>query len=139
LKTPAKRAESLFRAARESREWGHGLQQVQLSKHALPPNLVSFRLDRNREVGIELDYVGAQFRRREIEFPVCQPSEQAGISFIGQRVLRRLGRLAAVKVTVGKYKCIGAHFFEKDPVLIDGSVDAPDIQVLCLRCRVIEG
>ena len=50
-------------------------------------------------------------------------SEQTCISFVGKRVFCRLSRLSAVKVTVGKYECIGAHLFEEDPVLIDGGID----------------
>src|ERR1035437_4258615 len=129
---------SLCKAARYPRHRRCGLQLVYLCQYVFPVILVFFRVDRSRGVGIEVENVGAQLRRRPIELPARQPSQQLCISVVGERVLRWLGRLTTIKITIGKHQCIRAHFFEEGPVLIDGQIDALEIQVLGLRRRVLE-
>lgn len=72
----------------------------------MPMNLVPFCLDRSRGVGIKLQDVVAQFRRREIEFLLGQLAQQLCIGLIGERVFRRLGGLAAIKIAVGKHEFV---------------------------------
>jgi len=117
---------------------GHGLQLVQLAQYAFPIILVLFRLDPGREVGIKVENVGAQLRRGLIELPVRQLTQQLCIAVVREGVFRCLRRIASVKITVRQHQCVGAHFFEKDPLLIDGRIDALDVQVLGLRGRCIE-
>jgi len=40
--------------------------------------------------------------------------------------------LPAIKIAVGQHQCVRAHFFKKDPVLVDRRMDALDIQIFCL-------
>ncbi len=60
----------LRRAGRGSWQRRRGLQAVQRSQHALPVDPILLRFDRCREVGVKLQDIIAQPRRRLIELPL---------------------------------------------------------------------
>jgi hypothetical protein len=76
--------------------------------------------------------VVAQFRRRQIELSVRQLKQQVCVRIVSERVFRSLGRQPTIEVAVGQYKFVVAHLLEKDPVLINGRVDAFEIEILRL-------
>lgn len=130
--------ESRRRAARDNRDRSDQLQLLQFGQYVLPITLVLLRLDRCRKVGIKLQNVVAQFRRRPVKFPFSQLSQQLCVAVV-RELFRCIGRFATVQITVEKHQGVGAHLFEESPVFVDGCIDALDIQIFGLNANPLKG
>src|SRR5512146_1051335 len=135
---PSHTQDRSWRRLASDRRRRHRFQLVQIVNHALRKNRDICGSDPCRIAGIELENVVTQLGRGTLELPLAEFCKQAGVGVISQRVLKNSGLFTVIEVAVRQDKHACAHLLKVCAILIDGSIDALDIQVFRLWRRAIE-